>query len=172
MSLDGKGIVMRREELREATRKATEWGQHKLKTRLSQGEKRNRKRMATVAAVYRIERDVRGAESIMGIKAEQDPSPKPRARNKRVWASVQRAPQAVTEEIFAEALAGPSDRFPSQVRFVGPSISHRWDTVSFPWEALRECPRVLVSLGTVNVLGGGRFFATVVEALGDQPFQG
>jgi MGT family glycosyltransferase len=70
-----------------------------------------------------------------------------------------------------EALAGPSDRFPSQVRFVGPSISHRWDTVPFPWEALRECPRVLVSLGTVNVLFGGRFFATIVEALGDQPFQ-
>jgi MGT family glycosyltransferase len=70
-----------------------------------------------------------------------------------------------------EALAGPSDRFPSQVQFVGPSISYRWDTVPFPWEALRECPRVLVSLGTVNVLFGGRFFATVVEALGDQPFQ-
>jgi MGT family glycosyltransferase len=70
-----------------------------------------------------------------------------------------------------EVLAGPSDRFPSQVRFVGPSISHRWDTVPFPWEALRECPRVLVSLGTVNMLGGGRLFATVVEALGDQPFQ-
>ena len=89
MSLDGKGIVMRREDLREATRKAAEREQHKLKTRLSQGEKRNRKRMATVAALYSIERNVRGAESIMGIKAEQDPSPKPRARNKRVWASVQ-----------------------------------------------------------------------------------
>jgi MGT family glycosyltransferase len=79
---------------------------------------------------------------------------------------------AALEIVFStEALAGPSDRFPSQVRFVGPSISHRCDTVPFPWEALRECPRVLVSLGTVNVLGGGRFFATVVEALGDQPFQ-
>jgi hypothetical protein len=46
MSLDGKGIVMRREDLREATRRAAEREQHKLKTRLSQGEKRNRKRMA------------------------------------------------------------------------------------------------------------------------------
>jgi hypothetical protein len=59
MSLDGKGIVMRREDLREATRRAAEREQHKLKTRLSQGEKRNRKRMATVAAVYSIERTVR-----------------------------------------------------------------------------------------------------------------
>jgi hypothetical protein len=49
MSLDGKGIVMRREDLREATRRAAEREKHKLKTRLSQGEKRNRKRMATVA---------------------------------------------------------------------------------------------------------------------------
>jgi hypothetical protein len=110
MSLDGKGIVMRREDLREATRKAAEREQHKLKTRLSQGEKRNRKRMATVAAIYSIERNVRSAESIMGIKVEQDPSPKPRARNKRVWARVQRAPQAVTEEVFAEALQRDPER--------------------------------------------------------------
>src|SRR5919197_3166091 len=110
MSLDGKGIVMRREDLREATRKAAEREQHKLKTRLSQGEKRNRKRMATVAAIYSIERNVRGAESIMGIKAEQDPSPKPRACNKRVWASVQRAPQAVTDEVFVEALRRDPER--------------------------------------------------------------
>jgi hypothetical protein len=59
MSLDGKRIVMRWEDLWEATRKAAEREQHKLKTRLSQGEKRNRKRMATVAAVYSIERTVR-----------------------------------------------------------------------------------------------------------------
>ncbi len=42
MSLDGKGIVMRRESLRTATRKAAERERHKMKTRLSAGEKRNR----------------------------------------------------------------------------------------------------------------------------------
>lgn len=109
MSLDGKGIVMRREDLREATRKAAEREQHKLKTRLSQGEKRNRKRMATVATVYSIEGQVRNAEAIMGLK-EADDTHKPRARNKRVWASVQRAPQAVTEEVFAEALQRDPER--------------------------------------------------------------
>jgi hypothetical protein len=118
ISLDDKGIVMRREDLREATRKAAEREQHKLKTRLSQGEKRNRKRMATVAAIYSIERNVRGAESIMGIKAEQDPSPKPRARNKRVWASVQRAPQAVTEEVEAMAWRRNPERRRSWVMLV------------------------------------------------------
>jgi len=50
VSEDGKGIVMR------STKRAAERESRKLKTRLSQGEKRNRERMATVAAVYSIER--------------------------------------------------------------------------------------------------------------------
>jgi hypothetical protein len=37
LSLDGKGIVMRREALREATRKAAESGQHKLRPPALQG---------------------------------------------------------------------------------------------------------------------------------------
>lgn len=56
MSEDGKGIVMRKEDLREGTKRAAERESRKLKTRLSQGEKRNRERMATMAAVYSIER--------------------------------------------------------------------------------------------------------------------
>ena len=46
MSEDGKGIVMRKDSLREATRKAAEKKTHQ--GRLSKGEKRNRKRMAMV----------------------------------------------------------------------------------------------------------------------------
>ena len=104
MSLDGKGIVMRREGLRTVTRKAAEREQHKMKTRLSAGEKRNRKRMATVATVYSIKPHPRTAEAIMGVDAEQtEKAKKPRARNKRVWASVRREAQAVTEEVFEEA---------------------------------------------------------------------
>lgn len=119
MSLDDKGIVMRREDLREATRRAAEREQHKLKTRLSQGEKRNRKRMATVAAIYSIERNVRRAELIMGIIEEpKEPSSKPRARNKRVWASVQRASEEVTEELFQEALQRDPERQRSWVMLV------------------------------------------------------
>jgi hypothetical protein len=94
---------MRREDLREGTKRAAERDSHKLKTRLSPGEKRNHKRMATVAAVYSIERQVRTPESVMGVKSEED-APKPRARNKRVWASVERSSEQVTEEVFQEAL--------------------------------------------------------------------
>ena len=52
LSLDGKGIMMRHEGLREATRKAAESARHKLERRLSKGEKKDRKRMATVASRY------------------------------------------------------------------------------------------------------------------------
>jgi hypothetical protein len=107
ISLDGKGIVMRQEALREATKKAAENEEHKLKTRLSRGEKRNRKRMAAVATVYDVEKHVRSGQSIMGL---DEKSVKPRARNKRVWASVEREHHTVTEEAFLEALHRDPER--------------------------------------------------------------
>ena len=50
-SVDGKGVVMRTQDLREPTRKAAEARTHKMGTRLSKGEKKNAKRMATVRDV-------------------------------------------------------------------------------------------------------------------------
>jgi hypothetical protein len=50
LSFDGKGIAMRHADLRDATRKAAE-AEPKLQTRLTKGEKPNRKRMAQVATV-------------------------------------------------------------------------------------------------------------------------
>lgn len=104
ISMDGKGIVMRQEALREPTKKAAENDKHKLKTRLSKGEKRNRKRMAAVATVHDIEKHVRTAQSIMGLDEKSETSTKPRARNKRVWASIEREHHKVAEEAFLEAL--------------------------------------------------------------------
>ena len=54
VTTDGKGVVMRLEGLREATRQAAEKEQHKHKKRLTAGEKKDRKRMAQVASVYTI----------------------------------------------------------------------------------------------------------------------
>jgi hypothetical protein len=110
ISLDGKGIVMRPEGLREQTKKAAENQEHKLKTRLSKGEKRNRKRMAAVATVYDIEEQERSPKSIMGLEQTSEASAKPRARNKRVWASVEREHHTVTEEAFLEALRRDPDQ--------------------------------------------------------------
>ncbi len=104
-SCDGKGIVMRLESLREATRQAAEQAQPKLLGRQSKGEKRNRKRMATVAAVYDVAPQVRAPEDILrDLRPARDTSrPRPRARNKRVWASVEKPAEVVTRELFDEA---------------------------------------------------------------------
>jgi len=102
LSCDGKGVVMRKEDLREATRKAAEVATHKKQTRLSKGEKRNRKRMATVAAVYDVAPHVRSPESILGETERKGEPPKP--ENKRVWASVEKPSLEVIEAMFEEAL--------------------------------------------------------------------
>jgi hypothetical protein len=101
MSADAKGIVMRHEDLRECTRQRAEDASHKLSTRLSRGEKRNRKRMAMVATVYDVEAHDRKAEAMMDASAPRAPAPKP--VNKRVWASVQKTVAEVLDEAFAEA---------------------------------------------------------------------
>lgn len=101
MSVDGKGVVMRHQDLREATREAAEKSKHKLKTRLGRGEKRNRKRMATVASVYEVDPHPRTAEQIMGLDEQE--AIRPKVRNKRVWASLRHFSAEVIEELFAEA---------------------------------------------------------------------
>lgn len=105
MSADGKGVVMRTEDLREATRKAAGARKHKLATRLSKGEKRNAKRMATVAAVYTIAPYVRQPENIIRAKIsllEAEP-PRPKPENKRVWASLEKTPEQIIANMFQEA---------------------------------------------------------------------
>jgi hypothetical protein len=65
LSVDGKGIVMRPEALRPATAKAAASATTKLTTRLSKGEKRNRKRLAEVGAVYDADPVVRTPADIL-----------------------------------------------------------------------------------------------------------
>jgi hypothetical protein len=105
LTVDGKGIVMRKEDLREATRRAAESASHKLQKRLTKGEKRNRKRMAEVAAVYLVEPFVRDAEDVI---RELGPvhdvrTRRPRPTNKRVWASVVQDAAEVVDQAFQEA---------------------------------------------------------------------
>jgi hypothetical protein len=108
MSTDGKGVVMREEALREATRRAAEREREdggKTRSRLKPGEKPNRKRMSTVAAVYTVAPHARTAEDVMGPSKKQDEKKKlrPRPENKRVFASLEREPEEVIAEMFAEA---------------------------------------------------------------------
>ena len=103
ITVDGKGVVMRQEDLRPNTKKKAIAQQKKLKKRLTKGEKRNSKRMATVAAVYTIQPWSRTAEQIIQGRNSQERMP-PQPERKRVWASVEKEPETVISEAFDEAL--------------------------------------------------------------------
>ena len=107
LTFDGKGIPMRREDLREATRKAAETRKPKLEKRLTKGEKRHTKRMAEVAAVYTIAPFVREAADVIGdLRPDGTPKPaRPKPEGKKLWASVEKEPAVVIEEAFQEALS-------------------------------------------------------------------
>jgi hypothetical protein len=111
LSFDGKGIAMRHEDLREATRKAAEKTPNKLQTRLASGEKPNRKRMAQVAAIYTIAPWVRTVADILHtLRADDVEDRRPRPVQKRVWASVAHTSQRVIDDAFAEALRRDPER--------------------------------------------------------------
>lgn len=105
LTCDGKGIVMRPDALRKATRRAAEQATTKLQTRLSKGEKRNRKRMAEVGAVYDCTPVVRSARDVLRMdESEARTAEGPRARGKWLVASVVRSAREVVVKLFDEAL--------------------------------------------------------------------
>lgn len=69
------------------------------------------------------------------------------------------------------ALVGPAERFPAHYRFVGPALTDRPEPAPFPWDALVDRPRVLVSMGTVNADASARFYQTALAALAELPVQ-
>ena len=103
LTTDGKGIVMRPDALRPATPRAAENDAPKLTTRLSKGEKRNRKRMAVVAAVCDLTPVPRTTANVLGELDRTAAYSRPRARQKRTWASVEKSPGIVIQEMFDEA---------------------------------------------------------------------
>jgi hypothetical protein len=105
LSTDAKGIVMRHEDLRPATRAKAAAAAHKLETRLSPGEKSNRKRMAQVATVYSVAAWHRSPEDVLhALRAASVESKRPVPHDKRVWASVEKTPRRVIGSMFDEAL--------------------------------------------------------------------
>ncbi|MBN2194116.1 MAG: hypothetical protein JW751_14970, partial [Polyangiaceae bacterium] len=112
ISTDAKGVVMRHEDLREGTRRAAEKTPRKLETRLTPGEKDNRKRMARAATVYSVAPFPRTAADVVHTlrDAEQVSTRRPRPSDKRVGASVEKSPRAVIGEAFTEALRRDPER--------------------------------------------------------------
>jgi hypothetical protein len=106
VTLDGKGVPMRREALREATRKAKDKAETPPKTRPRKGQKAHRKRMSTVAAVYTIAPFVRTPEDVVSglkLKPGEVGPVRPKPRDKRVWASLEASAEEVAMEAFDEA---------------------------------------------------------------------
>jgi hypothetical protein len=102
LSADGKGIVMRPDALRPATAKAAGQATAKLATRLSKGEKRNRKRMAEVGAIYDLTPVPRAPTDIIGRDDDTPRPPAPKASNKWLTASVVEGAATVICSIFDE----------------------------------------------------------------------
>jgi hypothetical protein len=107
LTFDGKGVPMLRRDLRPATRAAAEATPRRLGTRLTKGEKRHRKRMAQVAAVYTVAPYVRTVADVLAdLKPVRDADrdrDRPRPVNKRVWASLTKTPKAVIRDAFEQA---------------------------------------------------------------------
>ena len=101
LTTDGKGIVMHSKDLREATAKAAEKAAQSRQIRLSSGQKRQRKRMATVTSVYSVPRFERRPEDIIGN--QRDPPIRPAMINKGLWADIRQDTKTVISSAFEEA---------------------------------------------------------------------
>lgn len=109
LSFDGKGVVMRQAALRDATRKKAEARTHKTPQGFRRQEKSNRKRMATVASLYHIDRHHRSAQTVARqfaplrlVPTQRPAAPKP--VGKKLWASLEKPMKTVIETAFAEGL--------------------------------------------------------------------
>ena len=99
-----RGLSMRTEDLREQTRKAAEQRTHKMGKRLSKGEKKNAKRMATVAAVYTIAPLCAPPKRWLPKPAAALPVHRGPVRSKNACGPVsKKSPKQVIAQAFAEA---------------------------------------------------------------------
>ncbi|KPA17646.1 hypothetical protein MHK_002180 [Candidatus Magnetomorum sp. HK-1] len=111
LTSDAKGIVMRKDGLREETKKRAEAKIKKnIKTepKKTGKEKTDCKRMATVASVYEIDRFIRIPEDISNEFFNKCDSKtkknRPRPIAKRVWASIEKKSENTLQKMFEEAL--------------------------------------------------------------------
>jgi hypothetical protein len=130
-SADQKGIVMRR-AVDDPAPKA-----HRTK-----GDKASKKRMATVAAVYSVDRYVRTPEQVVAALFRDAPEPsgkRPQPQGKQVWASLPRAeqPGSGIDAAFAWLLGELFVR--GRVDSHNKPLAYLSDGQEALWDARREC---------------------------------
>ena len=128
LTVDGKGVVMLPEDLREPTQRAASARAKTFTARLGGGRRLHAKRMASVAAIYTVEPFIRTPEQILPASPRQETGPaRPRPEHKRVWASLAQSPQEVIGEMFDEAARRDPQRHKRWVALVDgnlPQIAH------------------------------------------------
>ena len=113
LTCDGKGIVMRYEDLREATKKRAAKRIKNIdnKVKNATAKKTDSKRMSTVASVYEINRFVRKPEDICKELFKKSDSEikikRPSPVSKRVWASIEKTAENTIRKMFEEASQRP-----------------------------------------------------------------
>ena len=107
ISCDGKGVVMRPDALRPATATAAAGATPKLATRLSKGEKRNRKRIAEVGTVYDATPAVRTPTDILPATDEQRRDATAVRRSVATGARPWRTPRGVPQLLHQPSRPGP-----------------------------------------------------------------
>ncbi len=161
LSVDGKGVVIRPDALREATaRAAAAKGGNKLDKRLSAGEKNGRKRMATLGTVYDAEPVPRDIDDII---ADPDSAPDaeratdgadrpvraPKARSKWLCGSVHDTAAEVVAAVFDQAQARDPDHSRTWVVLVD-GAPHQIDLINT--EAQARGVQVHIVIDIVHVL--------------------
>jgi hypothetical protein len=109
ISVDGKGVVMRPEALRPATKKAAARHKSTFRTRLASGEKPCRKRMATLGVVYDAAPAPRRPHDVIAVPGGRHSNrlvrPGPKASGKWLYGSVIADPGQVIAKVFDHAEA-------------------------------------------------------------------
>jgi hypothetical protein len=153
IQIDGKGVVMRPEALREATRRAAaKSAAAGRRGRLAPGEKPNRKRMATVACVFDTAPAPRRPHDIVhppgGRSETRPPRPGPKAVRKWCTASVIRSPEQVVADAFTQAASRDPQHLRDWIVLVD-GARHQLDRIHA--EAARRGIRLNVLLDFVHV---------------------
>ena len=152
ISADAKGIVMRPGALRAATAKAAA-RQGKMRTRLTAGEKPNRKRMATLACVYDAEPAPRRPHDVIAPPAGRHgcrkPRPGPKARAKWLAGSVEHDPAEVIAAAFDQAEARDTAHRRRWVVLVD-GAEHQLDLIRA--EAARRGVTISILIDLIHVL--------------------
>jgi hypothetical protein len=152
LSADSKGIVMRPGALRAATaRAAARLG--KMRTRLTAGEKPNRKRMATLVAVYDAEPAPRRPHDVIalpgGRHGSRAPRKGPKAKAKWLSGSVRHDPAGMIAAAFGQAEARDPAHLRTWVVLVD-GAEHQLDLIRA--EAARRGVTVRIVIDLIHVL--------------------